>query len=102
MDSFRKNNQKYSGIYQDLIDLLGIQAVNKIYTNFKGQQIVLPMRLYTRGYVLNELKRRYNGKNLGLLALEFGYTERYLRTLLKEPPTFDNVLKEEEISLEEY
>lgn len=84
MEEVDKGKQKYSGIYQELIDLLGTQAVSKLYSNFRGQQIVLPMRLYTKEYVLNELKRRYDGKNLGILALEFGYTERYLRTLLKD------------------
>ena len=84
LEQNKDNIQQYSGIYQDLIELLGIQGVNKLYTNFRGQQIVFPMRLYTREYVIDELHNRYNGKNLKALALEFGYSERYLRTLLKE------------------
>ncbi len=84
LEQNKVNKQQYSGIYQELIELLGVQVVNKLYCNFRGQQIVFPMRLYTREYVIEELHNRYNGNNLKALALEFGYSERYLRTLLKE------------------
>lgn len=76
------SQQKYSGIYQELVDLLGIQAVDKLYKNYRGQQVVFPMRLLTRNYVIAQLHKDFDGTNLKALALEYGYTERYLRTLL--------------------
>lgn len=76
--------QQYAGIYQEMTELIGEQAINKLYQNFRGQQIVFPMRLYNKEYVVKELLERYDGANLKQLALEFGYTERYLRTLIKQ------------------
>ena len=82
MDHKKKNEQKYSGVYQELVELFGVQSVHKLYANYRGQQVVFPMRLYTREYVIQELFDRYDGTNLKALALEYGYTERYLRSLI--------------------
>lgn len=81
-----KNNktQRYTGVYQELSEILGEQVAKKLYQSFRGQQVVFPMRLYTRDYVKDVLSEQYNGHNLKVLAKEFGYTERYLRTLLKQ------------------
>lgn len=40
--------QQYAGIYQEIAELIGEQAINKLYQNFRGQQIVFPMRLYNK------------------------------------------------------
>ena len=42
------------------------------------------MRLYKTEFISEEIKRRYNGKNLKELANEYGYTERYLRSFIKK------------------
>ena len=83
MDSKVKKDQRYAGVYQEMVDLFGPQFVAKLYANYRGQQVVFPMRLYTKEYVAEVLKERYDGTNLKALALEFGYTERYLRTIIK-------------------
>lgn len=70
-------------IYNQLIDLVGIENTEKIYRNLKGQQITFPMRLYKTDYIMKEVIERYDGKNLKELASEYGYTERYFRELLK-------------------
>lgn len=80
----KQTESKYAGIYQDLVEMFGISFVHKLYTNYRGQQVVFPMRLYTKEYVVAELLKRYDGHNLKGLALEYGYTERYLHTLLSE------------------
>lgn len=70
-------------IYNQLIDIVGLENTEKIYSNLKGQQITFPMRLYRTDYIAREVNERYDGKNLKTLAKEYGYTERYLRELLK-------------------
>lgn len=70
-------------IYSQLIDIVGIENTEKIYKNLKGQQITFPMRLYKTDYIAREVNERFDGKNLKYLAKEYGYTERYLRELLK-------------------
>lgn len=36
------------GIYSEMAQLIGAEAVTKIYVHFKGQQIAFPTRLYTK------------------------------------------------------
>ena len=71
-------------IYDQLIELVGREHTKKIYEHFKGQQITFPMRFYKTDYIIMEVKRQYNGKNLKELAKRYGYTERHLRELLKK------------------
>ena len=78
-----KNKDGLVEIYGQLVDLVGIENTEKIYYTLRGQQIVFPMRLYKTEFISNEVRRRYNGKNLKELANEYGYTERYLRSFIK-------------------
>ncbi len=71
-------------IYNQLIDIVGIENTEEIYKNLKGQQITFPMRLYRTDYITKMVNENYNGKNLKALAKEYGYTERYLRYLLNK------------------
>lgn len=82
MGKDKKVVQDYSGVYQEMVEILGVQGVNKLYENYRGQQVVFPMRLHTREYVIKEVNKKYDGTNLKALALEFGYSERHLRTML--------------------
>lgn len=78
-----KNKDGLVEIYGQLVDLVGLENTEKIYYTLRGQQIVFPMRLYKTEFISKEVRRRYNGKNLKELANEYGYTERYLRSFIK-------------------
>ena len=80
-----------NGIYEQLADLIGIDGAIRIYQYYKGQQLNFPVRLFSRGYVLSEVARQYNGSNVNTLATKFGYSERQIRQMLKE--TIDNEFK---------
>jgi Mor transcription activator family. len=80
-----------NGIYEQLADLVGLDGVIRIYQAYKGQQLNFPVRLFSRGYVLSEVARQYNGKNINTLATKFGYSERQIRQMLKE--TIDGNIK---------
>jgi len=73
-----------NGIYEEFAELVGIDAVVKIYTKFRGQQVNFPVRLFAQGYVINQILERYDGKNLNTLATKFGYSERWVREMLKK------------------
>lgn len=79
-----ENKDGLADIYNQLVDIVGLENTAKLYENLKGQQITFPMRLYKTDYVVKEVKRRYNGKNLKELAREYDYSERHLRGFLKE------------------
>lgn len=71
-------------IYEQLIEIVGVEHTKRIYEHFKGQQITFPMRFYKTEFIKMEVKRQYDGKNLKELAKRYGYTERYMRELLKK------------------
>lgn len=78
------NKRGITDVYCQLVDCIGIENTRKLYEVLKGQQITFPKRFYKPEYVIEEVKRRYNGDNLRELAREFDYTERYLRKLMKD------------------
>ncbi len=51
------NLEKYAGVYNDLAEILGADSVEVIFKNFKGQQITFPQRLYSKDYVIQEIRR---------------------------------------------
>lgn len=73
----------FNGIYEELIELLGLEVTIKIHEYFKGQQVNFPMRLHSKVYVMKELQ----GKSVSdskELAKKLGYTENWIRKLLKK------------------
>lgn len=74
---------KYAGIYSDLAELLGEEAVDIIYRNMAGQQITFPKRLYSREYVVETTKDLKESSEIKSAAIKYGYTERRLKQLLK-------------------
>lgn len=74
----------YAGIYKELAEIIGVENVNLIYKNLRGQQVTFPMKLFTTEYTVRQVMTEYNGKNIKQLAVKYGYTERHLRKLLKD------------------
>ena len=80
---------KYAGVYNDLMELLGEEAVQIIFQNMAGQQITFPKRLNTKEYVVQETKDITSSAELKKEALKYGYTERRLKQLIKEEGEHD-------------
>lgn len=74
--------------YCDLANLLGVEAVMKIHAEYRGQQIFFPMELYSKDFIKQQIISEYNGNNVKQLATKYGYTEKWVRKLLK-----DNIIK---------
>ncbi|MBS5886894.1 Mor transcription activator family protein [Clostridium sp.] len=73
----------FNGIYEELIELLGLEVTIKIHEYFKGQQVNFPMRLHSKTYVMKELQ----GKSVNdskELAKKLRYTDSWIRKLLKK------------------
>ena len=60
----KKKYESYSGVYKEMVEILGEEATLKIYENFRGQQVTFPMRLYSKSYVEEYIIKNYNGKNI--------------------------------------
>ena len=72
------------GAYNDLANLLGIEAVLKLHAAYRGQQITFPVQLFTKEFIAMQIINEYNGYNVKQLATKFGYSEKWIRKILKE------------------
>lgn len=84
IDKKRIEGGHLNGIYEEMSTLLGIDVTLKIYEHFKGQQISFPVRLFSQEFVMSEIARSYDGTNINALATKFGYSERWIREVLKK------------------
>ncbi|WP_338631014.1 Mor transcription activator family protein [Clostridium baratii] len=89
-------NENYSGIYKDMVEVLGEEMVLKIYENYRGQQVTFPMRLYSKKYIIKYLMQNYNGKNLKEISRKLGYTCNWLQQVISKEK-----IKERYINMEE-
>lgn len=78
----KNNSSDYSGIYKDMVEVLGEEITLKVYENYKGQQVTFPMRLHSKSYILKYLRNNFDGSNLKQLSRELGYTEKWLKQLI--------------------
>jgi hypothetical protein len=78
----KADSSDFSGVYQDMVENLGVEVTKKVHKYYNGQQVTFPMRLYSKKYVLERLKE-YDGTNLKALFRELGYSERWLRHLIE-------------------
>lgn len=62
------NKSDYNGVYEELVELPGLENTLKIHKHFRGQQVNFPMRLYSKEYIEEYLIKNYNGKNLKELS----------------------------------
>jgi len=84
IDKFNVSSGHLNGVYEEFARYLGIDAALKIYSEFKGQQINFPVRLFSQEYVISQIVELYDGTNINQLAKRFGYSERWVRQMLKK------------------
>lgn len=76
--------EDFAGVYKDIAEVIGVEATTILHENFKGQQINLPKKLYTKEYVVNQVEDGNSPDLIKKIARDYGYTERRLRQLMKE------------------
>lgn len=78
------SKDQLNGIYSDLCGLIGLENTLVIYSAFKGEQVTFPMRLISKDFSAQRICERYDGTNLKQLASEYGYSERWVREIIKK------------------
>lgn len=73
-----------NGAYNDFANLLGIDAVLKIHSMYRGQQITFPVELFSKEFIALQIVNEYDGYNVKQLATKFGYSEKWIRKILKD------------------
>ncbi len=82
--------------FKELIDTIGNEKVQKIVDIFYGKIIYFPKIKETcKQKIKNRIVEEFNGYNYTQLAKKYGYTERYIRKIIKYNFKDDKVLNEQ-------
>lgn len=92
----KRISENYSGIYKDMIEILGEEVTLRIYENYRGQQVTFPMRLYSKKYIVDYLIKNYDGKNLKQISRQLGYTCNWLQQMINKANIKEKIVKVEE------
>ena len=84
MDEKNIKGEYLNGAYSDLANLLGIEAVLKIHSAYRGQQMSFPVQLFSKTFLKKQIVEEYDGYNVKQLATKYGYSEKWVRKILKE------------------
>ena len=71
-------------VYREIEELVGFENMEKLHEYYKGQMLSFPTRIYAKQYILDVLKEEYDGSNVKVLARKLGYSERWIRRLIKK------------------
>ena len=77
-------SEDLAGVYKDLAETVGVENAYKIYSHFKGLQLMFPLKFYSKTYIMQQICSEYNGKNVHALARKYGYSESRVRQILRE------------------
>lgn len=67
-----------------MLTILQFEDILMMHQAYKGLQITFPKRLYSKEYVREKIISEYNGSNLKELSKRYGYSERWIRQMIKE------------------
>lgn len=84
IDKTKIEGEYLNGAYSELASIIGIDAVLKIHSNYRGTSMFFPVELFSREFILSQIVDEYNGHNIKQLATKYGYTEKWIRKILKE------------------
>ncbi len=84
MESDKIKKEYLNGIYSELAEVIGIDSVIKLHRNHRGQTITLPVDLYSKKYIADLISAEYDGSNIRQLATKYGYTDKWIRHIIKE------------------
>lgn len=73
-----------SGVYSEIANLLNVETAIKLHSAYRGQQITFPVHLFSKEYISQKIVSEYNGYNIKQLATKFGYSEKWIRKILKD------------------
>ena len=79
-----KDPDMLNHVYREISEKLGMDAAMGIYQMFKGQQITFPVRFFNPERIQQNIISEYDGTNVRMLAVKYGYSEKTIRRMIKE------------------
>lgn len=71
-------------IYLELFELIGRDAMLKLFKHFRGDKIDCPMRLYRPEYIADLAKQTADRRERAKIARAGGYTVKFIEGLLRK------------------
>ena len=71
-------------VYREISEKMGMDIAMEIYRMYKGQQISFPMRFFNPVRIQQAIVEEYDGSNVRMLAVKYGYSEKTVRRIIKE------------------
>ncbi len=84
MEPSEIESENRCGVYRDIANLLDVEAAIKIHSAYRGTQVTFPVNLVTKDFIAEQIIREYDGTNIKKLASEYGYSEKWVRKIIKE------------------
>ena len=84
LDNKKIKGENLNGSYSELASFLGVETVIKIHSKYRGTQMFFPVELFSREFIREQIVNEYNGSNIRELAIKYGYTEKWIRKIVKE------------------
>jgi hypothetical protein len=77
-------SEALNDIYLELFELLGKEAMLKIYKHYHGDKLDLPMRLYRPEFIADLAKTEKDRRERAKIARAGGYTAKLIESLLSK------------------
>ncbi len=73
-----------NGVYKEIAECIDIETAVSIHKHFSGSQVTFPLKLFTNEYIYTQIYNEYDGTNLRKLSKKYGYSVRWIKTIIKE------------------
>lgn len=74
----------YNGIYEDMVDYLGLDITIKVFERYKGQQVTFPVKLHSMDYIIGQVSNSSSGKEIKDIARKYDYSEQWIRRMIRK------------------
>lgn len=70
--------------YKQLNDIVGTKNMLKIYNEFRGTQLNLPMKLYDREGTIRAIQQEYPRMSTRELSDKYGFSQRWVTSVINK------------------
>ncbi len=70
--------------YRGISELIGVEGMLKVFEQYRGMQVTIPIHLYDRNLAADHVLQQYDGHNGYDLANKYGYSQRWVGKIIKD------------------
>ena len=79
-----EEEQALNDRYYELYELLGAEAMMKLYENYRGDKIDCPMKLYRAEYIADLVSRETDRRRRAEIARSGGYALKFIESIINK------------------